>query len=744
MAQASLSEISKAAEKAFTDPLGGLRRRIRSWIIIDGLGAVALAVLIWVALDFALDYFFRFDRPQRMALLSLGAVAALFVAWRKLASPLQTSVTDDALLLRVEQQRKGSNDEMISAWQFARMPNLENSPMSHGLTERVMASGAASARAFDFSTALNSQNRRKSTLRLVLSGFVLVAFFLSALVWNPANIWLKRNLLLGNETWPQSTYLEITNAKNGVIRLPRGEDLIVEIAVRDDSKVIPSEVMLQTRPSRSGNATAAKKTGDRAFEAVFKTVVDAFEMRAVGGDETTAWVTVELAEPPMVKTMELSVTNPKYAGGKIEKLPSDRGPFYVLKGSSLEIRGTTNKQVKNGEIRKDGVVTPLVFAGAADFTVQVPKTTSLAGKYEVHLTDDEGMTTRRPSTFSIADRPDRDPKVQAKLVGISAMVVPKAIIPIEIRASDDFAVSDVYISYSLRTEDQPQSSPPKIVELPAIKDQFDKVAVGGLVRVPLEPLQLPEGASFSFFVIAKDNDDVSGPKEGKSTEFVLKVVSEDQLRTDLLRREKEQRQEFERHLKNQDDLNTECRSLMALGTGAPNLPPDQKQLLMQLQRRQKVLVGNVAAVADRFESIHQEVVNNQLEEAGGPLRTRLTEKIITPMRQLSMEAIPAAILEMDRSRRLFEDAPQRQEALAELVKQQDQILVKMREILSHLVKTEGYQEAINLLYEIQKTQQEVMRRTYKEQQDRIKAILEQGGDTKQLPKPEDPAPTPPK
>ena len=506
------------------------------------------------------------------------------------------------------------------------------------------------------------------------------------------------------------------------------------IHATDESKIIPTDVSLQTRPSRGGAVTSAKKTGDKSFEAVFKTVVDAFEMRAVGGDEITPWIKVELAEPPMVKTMELTVTSPKYAGGKVETLPSDRGPFYVLKGSSIEIRGTTNKPVKSGEIRKDGVATPLTLSSGTEFTVQIPKSTALGGKYEVHLTDEEGMTTRRPSTFSIADRPDRDPKIQAKLIGISAMVVPKAMMPIEIRATDDFAVSNVYISYSLRTEEKPEPSAPTIVELPSLKEQFGKPTVGGLVRVPLEALQLPEGASFSFFVIAKDNDDVTGPKEGKSSEFVLKIVSEDQLRTDLLRREKEQRQEFERHLKNQDDLATECRSLMALGSGTPNLPPDQKQLLMQLRRRQKVLVGNVAAVADRFDSIHQEVVNNQLEEEGGPLRTRLTEKIIAPLRQLSREAIPAAALEMEKSRRLFENAPERQTSLSELVKQQEQILIKMREILAHLVKTEGYQEAINLLYEIQKTQQEVLRRTSKEQQDRIKAILEQGGDAKETPK----------
>ena len=52
---------------------------------------------------------------------------------------------------------------------------------------------------------------------------------------------------------------------------------------------------------------------------------------------------------------------------------------------------------------------------------------------------------------------------------------------------------------------------------------------------------------------------------------------------------------------------------------------------------------------------------------------------------------------------------------------------KMKEILEHMVKSEGFQEAVNLLYEIQKAQTDVHSQTTKEQQERIKRILE--GDT---------------
>jgi hypothetical protein len=48
----------------------------------------------------------------------------------------------------------------------------------------------------------------------------------------------------------------------------------------------------------------------------------------------------------------------------------------------------------------------------------------------------------------------------------------------------------------------------------------------------------------------------------------------------------------------------------------------------------------------------------------------------------------------------------------------------MREILRHMIRSEGFQEAVNLLYEIQKSQQDVYDRTQKERQERIKGILE--------------------
>ena len=72
--------------------------------------------------------------------------------------------------------------------------------------------------------------------------------------------------------------------------------------------------------------------------------------------------------------------------------------------------------------------------------------------------------------------------------------------------------------------------------------------------------------------------------------------------------------------------------------------------------------------------------------------------------------------------------------LKQVVTRQKEIADAMRSILTHMVKAEGYQEAVNLLYEIQKTQQDVYDRTIKEKQERIKGIIEGRSGTEEKPK----------
>jgi hypothetical protein len=54
-------------------------------------------------------------------------------------------------------------------------------------------------------------------------------------------------------------------------------------------------------------------------------------------------------------------------------------------------------------------------------------------------------------------------------------------------------------------------------------------------------------------------------------------------------------------------------------------------------------------------------------------------------------------------------------------------LALMREILVHMVKNESYQQAVNLLYEVQKTQEDLRRRTEQEKSQLLDKLMEDAG-----------------
>jgi predicted RNase H-like nuclease (RuvC/YqgF family) len=86
--------------------------------------------------------------------------------------------------------------------------------------------------------------------------------------------------------------------------------------------------------------------------------------------------------------------------------------------------------------------------------------------------------------------------------------------------------------------------------------------------------------------------------------------------------------------------------------------------------------------------------------------------------------MPGVVQSLDGVRRQASAVMPRNEALAGALKQQEATIEKMKQVLALMVKSEGYQEAVNLLYEIQKSQQNVLDLTIKEQQERIKKLLE--------------------
>ena len=220
---------------------------------------------------------------------------------------------------------------------------------------------------------------------------------------------------------------------------------------------------------------------------------------------------------------------------------------------------------------------------------------------------------------------------------------------------------------------------------------------------------LPQGTSLRVTMNVEDSKP-STPNQAASKEFLLRVVSDEELRSDLLYREIEQRKYFDQIYQAQLELMSAVQVVGAKEM-AEGMDPDKfhralETKLIELIRDQKGVGTSVDRIANRFEEFLVEVKNNRLDEAENALapeqriETRFDEKIIRPIRNMDQNMISLANRSMDNCRRLSNDAAELDTAVDQTVAIQQQILQEMQLILEAMNTSENFQAIINEMLNI--------------------------------------------
>ena len=703
-----------------------------SWVLVDGLSRLLLGVIAFIAVSLLIDWSFQMDRPQRIVMLALAVGAAGVLAYRRLWKPLATQPTDDALVLQVEEQHPDLRESLISAVQFSRQAEHAEG-VSPAMVRATVDLGVQAAERVEFGQVLHRQRFLINSLLLAAAMLVLGGTAAAGFVSQIVSIWFNRNVLLGDREWPQDVHFQIVGAVDNVITVPRGDDWPLEVLVTDDSRRLPNEAWLEVQGTRRRQRMESLD-GGRKFRTDLTGITDELVFRVVEARAYSPWTSVRLIDRPAVASLELRVTPPSYTGQPAELLPPGGGPYKLLSGSTLSIRGQATKPLSSATLTLGQAVMPMQITGGTGLSLDLAASQVKDGDYVIDLLDTERLwlpghdelqplASREPATFRLRTGPDREPQVQATLTGISNLVTPRALIPISGRVTDDFGIADVRLQRRWRGEkDEADTTGTEhlhaSVDFPARVADFETV-------LDLEPLSVPTAVSLSFFVEADDNNTVSGPGVGRSTVFLVRVVTEEELRAALLAREREQRVEFEKRIKLQDELKTDCEALLAGVRGSADLADEQRGQLARLQKRQKSVGDDLARIARRFEDIVVEVRQNRIEEEKGPVQTRLSEKIIVPLWSVANTDVSAVTDALERAARQASQASQRNASLAQAAAAQEQVLAKMREILANLEQAEGFQEAVNLLLEVQRAQEDVRQMTDKEKQEAIRRLLDE-------------------
>ena len=730
---------------SFTQRLRELRRQLLGWTAVRGVSRWLTLIVGILLVDMAIDRMFSMDWAQRAILLvAMIAMAIGFFVWRVMR-PLFMLPSDGALIYEIESKHPQLGESLLTATQLGAIETSDSaSAIPHGISndliEASIEKGFSQSASLDFGSVLNDGKRQSYLVRVAVALLLLVALGIGVFVSSFLGTWFNRNILLGDAQWPRQTYLKIAGVDDGLLQIPRGADHRQVVEITEDSRVFDVLVSLEIENGDNRMFQPMKSTGrsgGRENVFVFHNVSAPFRFRASGGDDVTPWVNVELVEPPALIDLQLTTTLPAYTATEPQLLVGS-GPHSVLIGSSLSVAIDTNKDLSSAVLNHDSgqVVLQPVDESNKTFAIElqpedVPEADGSSasadsgwvlrgGEYQFVLTDTSGLANVRKSKFGVSIKQDKPPTVRANLLGISGLVVPNAMLPTAFEAVDEYGLRALRFASQWRTPDMTDADPPVSRDIGFASTQLPESAplvreIDDVEVLDLQPLGLTPGSSLRFVVEAQDFQP-SGDGIGRSSELLLRIVTPEELRADLLRREVEQRKAFLNARDQQVDMSGELEGWLARWSeneSTDSFAASQEADLIRLLRDQKGLGTMVDRVASRFEEFLVEVKNNRIDESEAAagidpekrLMARFDNGIIQPIRELDRDPIARATRQLDAVRLAVSAGENLDGSVAQALAVQQEIVERMNRILNAMTSSEEYQEVVNKALELKADQQ---------------------------------------
>ena len=722
-AAAPLSAPASIALERLRGVLETLRRRTRYWIWVESLALLGLAVaaLFWGTL--LLDWLVEPPQGVRVALLWGGVLGLAVLVGIKLVSRLQAKLEDTSLATLLERRYPAFRDSLSTAIELSSRPGGD---VDGTLLETTIQEAAAVVGGVEPDALF----RRRSLVMLALAGALAVASVVGLALARPAvaDLWMRRMVLAQNEPWPRRTSLEAVGFTDGVRKVARGSDVDVIVTAAAAGE-IPEIVDLRFRGAGGWRTDrmgmrGGVADGTQAFGHLLKGVSEDLTLEVRGGDARLRGLLLKVVDAPSLERVELTATLPAYLGGGVRTLAPSR-LVQVPRGSTVEIVCHATKPL--------AAATLLAIADGREETLATLPTTpapatarQIAARLErvegerglvLRLTDTDGLENREPIGFVLTAVPDEAPQVAVKMQGISTAVTPQARIPLEGAISDDHGLAAAAVRISVANGDETLlpigriATGAMVVELPADAPEV----------VRLEPLALAPGRTLGLVVSATDGCALDQlPNTSSSDTWTLQVVTSEALLAMLEAREVLLRRRFESVI---EDLQQARNGLAGEGVPAPEndagVPPEGAGPVVAAQAGK---VGEAAAratgetgeIAEAFRLIRTELDNNQL--LSPELQTRVVTQIAEPLGSIASAGLPALLAA---SRRV---GPLDREGL---LRQTDEVLARMRAVLDRMMELESFNEVIELLRGVIRTQEEIRADTLKRQKQRAREALQQ-------------------
>ena len=715
--------LKESFRRQIVRPLERLGSSIRRQVLLEGLAWCACALIALSTGQYLLDRLLVLGIGPRLALAALVVGLTGYQLFRRVLTMLSLRAAAIDVASVLERRHPEFSDRLVTAVSFAGSGASNPLRDSPALVRALMEDALRRFDKLPIQDVIR-RDRFRRCMGLCAAACIVVGTAFATMP-EVMSIYVQRNWLMRDAPWPVSVRIEAEGFTDRSLRWPIGDELVLTArAVEGEAVGLRAEFEYASGDTFE---RTMDRLGENRFILEFGPLAQAMRLRFViarfGVDDRTQWYTIDAVERPSVRAARIEITPPDYARQDRYTLAQGQATADIIRGSRVRIEAEMNKPIGRAVLKTRADER---FAMAADITNGVQVSADFEpqrrGTYFLDVVDLDGLDDRTPVTYTFNLMTDPPPKVRMTMPGVGEMVVPGAQLRLHVEGEDNLGMSTIDLRLKVNRGETESAANAEIVPLPGFVPGQQKYTTTH--ALPLMPMTLNPGDRLTLHIeatdeqpvesnepvdepaaaVATDRDSTTGLPQlpanvGRSIAYTLRIVTPEELQAELARRENEWRREFEQIIKSQEQINFRVLDLRG-GPALEAMSTDRAVRYAQEARTQRQQINRVRTVLRQFEQILDEMEVNVL--ATPQVRRRLQNGVIVPMRSLVGAEIAAVADALERLRDQFSDT-----AADEVEEAQKRLVRTMQAILADMLKWEGYNEAVALVREIVRLQQEV-------------------------------------
>mgnify|MGYP006277954593 CR=1 FL=1 len=635
--------------------------------------------------------------------------AVLFRVWRQSKTAMLSTA------IEVGAHYQDINDRLANALQLYQNHERDKARYSIHLMEAALSQVADELKEEYFTRHLN----RKPLLRSLRSVAIVGGLF--AVIW--FGLGEQFTPAFARLTHPRQSFQDIQPVNFVVLpgdtRVLKGDDVHLRVWL-SDSTITQSTLTLKNQAA--SQQIELQKTTDDTFRHTIAEVRDTLVYSIRAAQQKTPQYRITITERPLLRTLNLKVTPPRYANMDAYFLDDNIGDVSALKGTRVDVSGFANKSLSSGFLQfSDSTQAPLTVNNRnveSQFTIKNDDT------YSIHLVDEMNVANVSPIEYKIRIIPDNHPFVRIVVPGKDVDLGDDMVLPLAIEAQDDFGLSKLQLAYQILPAGEAELDSSRFVfqDIQGFEKNEDQLKIA--LQWELEQLEMYPTDVLVYYVEAYDNDQVSGPKNSKSEMYRARFPSLYEMYQDVASEQDEATETVSGALEKSRDLKQKIDELSLEMKRNLEMDWQQSQEVQEAMKKQQQIQEELQQASQQLDEMMEKIEKNELfsRETIQKLQEiqELYKDIMTPELQEAMENMNEALQNLD-----DQMVQQAMEQLQLNMEEYNKTLDRTLSLLKKLKAEQKLQQAQKLAQDLAERQADITEQSQKQDADNTRLEREQ-------------------